>query len=66
MSFTCDFCNKSQTARTKPVRVVTAKRRKSYPERAKGKKVFDPGGAGEEIVSEADICESCAAKRSSS
>lgn len=62
MAFRCEFCDKSQPARTSPVVVVTDIRRVSYQQRMKGKKIIDPGGNGFETVKELNACAACAPK----
>ena len=64
MSFTCQNCNKPQSAGTQPVKTVTKVRRKVYPQRTTpdGYEVIDQGGTGIETVEELNLCEKCAVK----
>jgi hypothetical protein len=73
MSFMCGVCNKAQPNKSKPHRVVTETRRKTYPAREyrDGKstdemgrrgKIRDPGGVGTEIAKEVDACDGCFTK----
>lgn len=59
MSYICNGCLKAQPIKSKPTRVVTEYRNRTYV-------VYDKYGreqlkAGKEIVSEADLCPKCAA-----
>ncbi len=64
MSFRCELCNDAVPAGTQPVRLVLETRRKVYPERMSGKKVFDIGGVGYETVKEVGACKKCVTRRS--
>lgn len=73
--YNCDRCGNPTRARQKILKVVTATRGKTYPQRmyTKGKeidpddpkgargrhKIYDPGGVGHETVKEQKLCLPC-------
>lgn len=59
--YKCEVCNTNCDHAM--LKNVTQTREAEYPEREyknpRGKKIFDPGGVGREIVNEVAVCSSC-------
>jgi hypothetical protein len=71
--FRCDVCDSVSPPNTPPQRITIETRDFEHPYRAKahwhppkggqkGKYVDDPGGTGNQIVRELEVCAECAAK----
>ena len=60
MSFICKNCGEVQEAKTKPILLITKKRKKKYPERFNDEgKTIDKGGQGYETAEEKQLCPDC-------
>jgi hypothetical protein len=61
VSFICEYCNKPQKPKTKPIRIPIETRGKIYPVRFAEDEItiIDNGGKGHETVKEMNFCKEC-------